>query len=74
MQCKICENKSNFFAEAKILFKYKIKYFLCSNCGFIQTEEPYWLEEAYRDAIKFSDVGLLKRNFELTNPTNNIIS
>lgn len=73
MNCKICENKSTFFAEAKILFKYNINYFLCSDCGFIQTEEPYWLEEAYRDAIKFSDVGLLKRNFELTNPTNNII-
>lgn len=73
MKCKICENTSDFFAEAKILFKYNIKYFLCSNCGFIQTEEPYWLEEAYRDAIKFSDVGLLKRNFELINPTTNII-
>lgn len=74
MQCKICENTSDFFAEARILNKYKVKYFKCINCGFIQTEEPYWLEEAYSDAINHSDIGLLKRNFDLTSPTTNVIS
>jgi hypothetical protein len=73
MQCKICENKSDFFADAEILFKYTIKYFKCPNCGFIQTEEPYWLEEAYSDAINFSDIGLLKRNADLVQPTKNVI-
>ena len=29
---------------------------------FIQTEEPYWLAEAYSDAIAATDVGLMGRN------------
>lgn len=74
MLCKICENTTEFFAEAKILFKYDIKYFKCTNCGFIQTEEPYWLDEAYSNAINYSDIGLLKRNSDLVPPTSNVIS
>ena len=64
---------SDFFASAKILNKYDIKYFNCGICGFIQTEEPFWLEEAYSDAINYSDIGLLKRNIDLLNPTKAII-
>jgi 2-polyprenyl-3-methyl-5-hydroxy-6-metoxy-1,4-benzoquinol methylase len=74
MQCRICENTSEFFSDAEILFKYKIKYYKCPNCGFVQTEEPYWLDEAYSDAINHSDIGLLKRNSDLVCPTANVIS
>lgn len=74
MLCKICENNTEYFAEAKILFKYNIKYYKCPSCGFIQTEEPYWLEEAYSEAINYSDIGLLKRNSDLIAPTANVIS
>ena len=31
---------------AKILKK-DIAYFDCDQCGYVQTEEPFWLEEAY---------------------------
>lgn len=64
---------SDFFASAKILNKYDIKYFNCGKCGFIQTEDPYWLKEIYSDAIKQSDIGLLKRNIDLLNPTRAVI-
>jgi hypothetical protein len=74
MQCKICENTTEFFSDAEILFKYKIKYYKCPDCGFIQTEEPYWLDEAYSDAINHSDIGLLKRNSDLVCPTGNVLS
>ncbi|MBM4158024.1 MAG: class I SAM-dependent methyltransferase [Ignavibacteria bacterium] len=73
MNCKICNSDACFFAEAKILFKYKIKYFKCESCGFIQTEKPYWLEEAYSEAINESDIGLLKRNIEITKVTRAVI-
>ena len=42
--------------------KYDIEYFRCRDCHFIQTEDPYWLQEAYGDAIISSDVGLISRN------------
>lgn len=31
-------------------------------CGFLQTEEPYWLDEAYKRAIANADTGLVYRN------------
>jgi len=31
-------------------------------CGYVQTEEPYWLDSAYSDAINESDTGILVRN------------
>jgi FkbM family methyltransferase len=61
MKCKICGSDSHNFANAKILNKYQVEYFRCSNCGFVQTESPYWLEEAYSEAIASSDVGLVFR-------------
>ena len=62
MNCKICNNQSYFFANGKILQKHLIAYYQCGQCGFIQTEEPYWLTEAYSEAINESDVGIVSRN------------
>ena len=66
-KCKICDSNSNYFATAKFLQKYNVNYFQCSNCSFVQTEEPYWLDEAYSEAIAFSDVGLVYRNNMMAN-------
>ncbi len=43
MICKICNHESKHLFQGKILGKYKITYFHCRHCGFLQTEEPYWL-------------------------------
>ena len=69
MKCKICASSMNYEFKAKIINKYEIEYFHCKNCGFLQTEEPYWLEEAYKNPINVSDTGLVKRNFELADIT-----
>jgi hypothetical protein len=61
-RCKICGMQSEFFDEAEILRKYAVKYFRCTACGFVQTETPYWLEEAYSSAISRLDTGVLFRN------------
>jgi len=62
MNCNICNKSSELIFEALILNKYNIDYFKCSDCGFIQTEKPYWLEEAYQSAITDLDIGLIQRN------------
>ena len=59
LECKICNNQSNFFSNAIILKKYKIAYFKCETCGFIQTEYPFWLDEAYLNPFAEADVGLV---------------
>ncbi|MFM6453388.1 MAG: methyltransferase domain-containing protein, partial [Planktothrix sp.] len=73
MKCKVCDSQSNYFATAQILNKYDINYFQCLNCGFVQTEEPYWLEEAYSNAIAMSDVGLVFRNLMFSDLTSTLI-
>jgi len=54
------------FDKSVVLGRYSVEYFVCPNCGFIQTEEPYWLDEAYSDAIVDSDIGLIGRNIALS--------
>jgi 2-polyprenyl-3-methyl-5-hydroxy-6-metoxy-1,4-benzoquinol methylase len=73
MICKICSSNSGPFSGAEILNKYKIQYFKCPECGFIQTEEPFWLEEAYSEVINRSDIGLIARNIVLSNTTKIIL-
>ncbi|HOY14248.1 MAG TPA: class I SAM-dependent methyltransferase [Saprospiraceae bacterium] len=62
MNCKICNAPSKEIFTAKILSKYDAKYFQCTECKFIQTEHPYWLDEAYNSAITHLDLGLIFRN------------
>ncbi len=61
-KCKLCGYKTNLFATGKILDKYNIEYYHCENCDFIQTESPYWLEEAYTTPINKYDTGIMIRN------------
>jgi len=69
MLCKICDSHiPSKFDVAKVLKKYKVSYYQCSKCGFIQTEEPYWLEESYSDAIARNDIGILSRNLAMIGP------
>lgn len=61
-KCKICCSTVNKIFNAKILFKYDVDYFECSNCKFIQTEDVYWLTEAYNNPMNFTDTGIMLRN------------
>lgn len=69
MFCKICGHQSKKIFSATILKKYKVDYFYCDHCGFLQTQEPFWLSEAYQDPISITDTGLLARNISLSKIT-----
>lgn len=62
MQSKITGGQTELIFKAIVLSKYNVAYYRCLETGFIQTEEPYWLEEAYSSAITKLDVGLVLRN------------
>lgn len=62
------------FGSAEILGKHIVSYFQCSGCGYTRTEEPYWFDEAYADAINDSDVGLVSRNQILARTTKAVIT
>jgi hypothetical protein len=61
MLCKLCYHVSDRIFERRLLKKYDVSYWQCSNCEFMQTEEPYWLEEAYSSAISDLDLGPVNR-------------
>lgn len=62
MKCKVCGTENHACFSDKILGKYDINYYNCSTCDFVQTEEPYWLEEAYSRPINLSDTGYMVRS------------
>ncbi len=75
MNCKICSQNTEKIFTSKILLKYDVCYYRCKKCLFIQTEEPFWLEEAYGlGAIGALDVGIMSRNLMLVNKTEIILS
>jgi hypothetical protein len=72
--CCICDAGVEFFGRAAVLGKYDVAYYRCGECGFIQTEHPYWLNEAYAAPITAIDLGLLDRNYRLAAITTRLIN
>lgn len=64
-QCSVCKREMVHAFSALVLRQYTVKYFHCGNCGLITTEDPYWLDEAYRDAVAPADTGLIQRNLAI---------
>jgi hypothetical protein len=60
--CKICGSETYPVFKALVLNKYDVQYYKCKSCDFVQTEDAYWLSEAYSSAITSQDIGLLYRN------------
>ncbi len=71
--CRVCGELTVPIFQARILDKLTATYFRCPGCGLIQTEPPYWLAEAYGQAISIQDVGLVRRNLELAAKLRNIL-
>jgi hypothetical protein len=67
--CNICNNEVYRVFSRNVLKKYHVDYYKCKKCDFIQTEVPYWLGEAYSDAITNQDIGLVSRNINYSKIT-----
>src|SRR4051812_14849749 len=62
MRCKICGTESKPYDKGLMLGRYEVQFFQCPNCGFVQTEEPFWLAESYSSVINRCDIGYVSRN------------
>ncbi len=60
--CRICNSTAGALFTSTILRKYEVTYWRCASCEYIFTDEPFWLDEAYSDAINMSDTGQFGRN------------
>lgn len=73
MNCNICNSQTSKINRTRIMNKYEIDYYYCNHCGFLQTEKPYWLNEAYGTSITSSDAGGLLRSLVLAETCSVII-
>jgi hypothetical protein len=60
--CRLCgSHDTTLLFSLKVLDKYDVAYCCCRRCGSLQTEKPYWLEEAYRASLSRVDCGVAQR-------------
>ena len=59
--CRLCSGVMIIKFSNTILEKYNVNYLECNNCKSLQTEIPYWLEEAYENWITNYDTGVYAR-------------
>ena len=73
MNCRICSATTAVFDQAMVLQRHMVTYYRCPSCGFIQTEDPYWLDESYTEPLTDSDVGMVQRNLQLASVSKVVI-
>ncbi len=74
MNCKICNSSAHQAFKEKVLKKYDVEFYQCDKCGFLFSEEPHWLDEAYGSAITYSDTGIILRNIQFSKICSVLIS
>jgi hypothetical protein len=60
--CRVCHGSTNPFFKKKVMGRHEVHYFQCGDCGHVQTETPYWLDEAYSNLNFKRDVGMADRS------------
>lgn len=64
IKCRLCDHLCIFQFSRKILNKYDIAYYECTHCHSLQTEEPFWLNEAYEEDAEKYDTGKASRTLD----------
>ena len=59
--CRFCSGELENKFQALILQKHSVNYFLCKKCLSLQTEFPFWLDEAYLSWSNKFDTGIYSR-------------
>jgi len=62
--CRLCEGHLVPKFSGIVLHKYEVRYFECDQCGSLQTEVPYWLDDAYGSNLSSLDTGAVQRNLQ----------
>jgi hypothetical protein len=60
--CRLCDGPTHALFQASLLQKYEIRYLECADCKALQTETPFWLDEAYAHNLGDMDCGAAQRN------------
>lgn len=61
--CRLCGGKLEPKFQLQVLAQHNVSYLRCQSCHSLQTERPYWLEQAYRaNNLSNLDTGAAQRN------------
>jgi hypothetical protein len=47
--CRLCGGESHAVFDKLVLDRHTVSYFRCATCGSLETETPYWLQQAYAE-------------------------
>lgn len=64
MTCRLCSGPSVEKFRHMVLGKYDVGYHECQTCGSLQTDDPYWLDEAYAGVGTGFDTGAAQRSID----------
>lgn len=64
-RCRLCGARADYWNSNRLLNRYQISYYLCSECGSLETETPHWLDDAYDVSGIGDDVGAGQRTVDL---------
>lgn len=73
-QCMVCQAAMRVSHEGLLLGRHRVDYYLCGECDYWCTDEPFWLEEAYSQAISAADTGIVMRNLMVARDLTAILS
>jgi Methyltransferase domain len=59
--CRLCGGVSRPIFGLQVLEKYAVNYLRCADCHSLQTERPYWINEAYTNSLAKLDTGAAQR-------------
>jgi len=59
--CRLCSGQAKLKFSLTLLQKYPVGYYECLTCESLQTEEPFWLQEAYQHSLSILDTGAAAR-------------
>jgi hypothetical protein len=60
--CRLCGVTAKLVSTQQVLSRYKVGYYQCPQCDLIQTQRPFWLDEAYHSALSDFDTGAVARD------------
>jgi len=61
LKCRLCDGKTESLFTLRNMHRYDVRYYLCSCCNSLQTENPFWLDEAYSDPVRYTDTFAAQR-------------
>jgi Methyltransferase domain len=61
ISCRLCGGQTSLAWTDKLLGRYQVGYYRCGDCESLMTERPYWIEEAYRNHSRLTDVAAAGR-------------